>query len=266
MICLSMSRRAFTLVELLVVIAIIGLLSTIAVTSLGTTREKARIAKGLQYESQVYRAVGDDAVALWDFNDCSGTAVADGSGSGNAATVNAGPSWSTNTPNGTGCAISMNGTSSITIPFLNNFTSTLVYSAWFNSTSATSRTIVASRSTLLRVSATGIDWWADVATNPVSVSRAISINTWHQIVVDQNGTAYSIYLDGSLVGSGTAPAINNASSYNAIGFDNYGVGIGWNGLIDNIRVYRRSMTAREIREIYAEGATGYGRASLVYND
>jgi prepilin-type N-terminal cleavage/methylation domain-containing protein len=37
-----MSRRAFTLVELLVVISIIGLLSTIAVVSLGSARMNAR--------------------------------------------------------------------------------------------------------------------------------------------------------------------------------------------------------------------------------
>jgi len=42
-----MNRRAFTLVELLVVIAIIGLLSTVAVVSLNTSRAKARDAKRL---------------------------------------------------------------------------------------------------------------------------------------------------------------------------------------------------------------------------
>jgi prepilin-type N-terminal cleavage/methylation domain-containing protein len=36
-----MPRRAFTLVELLVVISIIGLLSTVAVVALGSTRSGA---------------------------------------------------------------------------------------------------------------------------------------------------------------------------------------------------------------------------------
>jgi prepilin-type N-terminal cleavage/methylation domain-containing protein len=40
-----MHRRAFTLVELLVVISIIGLISSIAVVSLGSARKRARNAK-----------------------------------------------------------------------------------------------------------------------------------------------------------------------------------------------------------------------------
>jgi prepilin-type N-terminal cleavage/methylation domain-containing protein len=40
-----MRRKAFTLVELLVVISIIGLLSTIAVTSLSSARRQSRNAK-----------------------------------------------------------------------------------------------------------------------------------------------------------------------------------------------------------------------------
>ncbi len=249
-----MPRRAFTLIELLVVIAIIGLLSSIAVVSMSTSREKARMARGQQYEAQVYRAVGDDLVSQWDMNDCSGTNVLDASGLGHNGTANAGVSWSTNTPSGIGCAASFNGTNgAISIPYTSISNPSLTYSAWFNPASASSRTILAFRSTLVRASATAIDWWPNVSVNQVTVAKAISLNAWHQIVVDQNGTSYSIYLDGGLAGSGTAPAINDASSYNAIGIDNYGVGISWSGLLDDVRVYGRSLTAAEVRSIYAEG-------------
>ena len=51
-----MSRHAFTLVELLVVIAIIGLLSTVAVLSLNTSRIKARNLKRNTDIEQISRA------------------------------------------------------------------------------------------------------------------------------------------------------------------------------------------------------------------
>ncbi len=52
-----MSRRAFTLVELLVVIAIVGLLSTIAVVSLGVSRTKGKAARVLGDLRQINTAL-----------------------------------------------------------------------------------------------------------------------------------------------------------------------------------------------------------------
>lgn len=52
-----MNKKGFTLVELLVVIAIIGLLSTLAVVALGTTRAKARDSKRLSDIKQVQTAL-----------------------------------------------------------------------------------------------------------------------------------------------------------------------------------------------------------------
>jgi prepilin-type N-terminal cleavage/methylation domain-containing protein len=51
-----MKRKAFTLVELLVVIAIIGLLSTVAIVSLGTARAKSRNAKRVADVKQLVTA------------------------------------------------------------------------------------------------------------------------------------------------------------------------------------------------------------------
>jgi prepilin-type N-terminal cleavage/methylation domain-containing protein len=54
---LELSRRGFTLVELLVVIAIIGLLSTLAVVSLGNIREKGRDTKRINTIGAVQKAM-----------------------------------------------------------------------------------------------------------------------------------------------------------------------------------------------------------------
>src|SRR4030042_6531047 len=53
----SQSERGFTLIELLVVIAIIGLLSTLAVVSLNSAREKSRDAKRVSDIKQIQTAL-----------------------------------------------------------------------------------------------------------------------------------------------------------------------------------------------------------------
>jgi prepilin-type N-terminal cleavage/methylation domain-containing protein len=53
----NQSKKGFTLVELLVVISIIGLLSTIAVVSLGSARGKSRDAKRIADMKQVSTAL-----------------------------------------------------------------------------------------------------------------------------------------------------------------------------------------------------------------
>ena len=54
---LNNNRKGFTLIELLVVIAIIGILSTLAVVSLGGARAKARDAKRISDIKQVQTAL-----------------------------------------------------------------------------------------------------------------------------------------------------------------------------------------------------------------
>ncbi|MBI5126190.1 MAG: prepilin-type N-terminal cleavage/methylation domain-containing protein [Candidatus Taylorbacteria bacterium] len=76
------STKAFTLIELLVVISIIGLLSSVVLASLTTTRTKAKLAAGKQFDASTYHAYGADAPVYWSMDaiDTSPTRVSDLSG------------------------------------------------------------------------------------------------------------------------------------------------------------------------------------------
>ncbi|MFA6896776.1 MAG: type II secretion system protein [Patescibacteria group bacterium] len=65
---LRYSRNGFTLIELLVVISIIGVLSTIAMTSLNGARLKAKDAAIMQSADSIMKAAQIDATASQDYS------------------------------------------------------------------------------------------------------------------------------------------------------------------------------------------------------
>ncbi len=86
--------------------------------------------------------------------------------------------------------------------------------------------------------------------------------TWHHIVVTTEGSATQIFLDGVLEASGgTGEISENGENLLCIGC-NPTNGREWNGLIDDIGMWDRALTAAEVTQIYDAGVAGNPLSTL----
>lgn len=80
-------------------------------------------------------------------------------------------------------------------------------------------------------------------------NTTISAGVWHNVVITQSGSEACLYLDGKLVTKGSAPeALTGANQDIYIGV-NYWDAV-FNGLVDDVSVYNRALTADEAYSVY----------------
>jgi len=245
----------FTLVELLVVIAIIGLLATFAVSQLSGARDKARVAKGQAQSSQILRSVGDDLVARWDFDECSG-AIVDSSGYGNNGALVSGVTFTDNTPTNQGCSLTFNGTNSVAIPISTPISAQQTKTMWAYITAPVSGNQYlldegAGNNNCISV----YNYHVRTITNASYIldsNTTVTTNKWYFIATSFDGTKLNLYIDGTLDKSISTTGQTPASP---VTLGNFGGGGAYRltGSLNDVRIYNRALTSSEIHRLYAEG-------------
>ena len=202
-------------------------------------------------------------VGHWKLDETSGTTAADSAGA-NSMTLANGPTW--NTGGLSGGALSFDGTNDLaqktSASGLPGANAPQTLAAWFRYSSAQTGssklfgTYNAASNSGIQIGfscCTGsinVEKWGGAMLN--SVSTVPSANQWHHLAYTWDGTTNILYLDGIQVNSTTTThqtAIPNSAQ---IGVNFGGVSY-FNGLIDDVRMYNRALTANDVMTLFSQG-------------
>lgn len=194
-------------------------------------------------------------VGYWSFNEGFGTKADDSSGNGNTGTIT-GATW---TDGKRGKALSFDGNSSkVTLPSIQAGTNMSI-AAWIKkNTSTGQRSFFSSRSggTYLGLNGAKIFLYENNATPKgiTSSSDVIQIGQWQHIVATSDGSITTFYVNGVQVyqANQTRPGGSGGAG---IGWDPEIGTEFWDGIIDEVRVYNRALSATEIANLYKQGET-----------
>jgi len=267
------NSRGFTLIELLLVISVIALIAAMVFNSLRGARESARISNSLSFQHQVHSLLGADLVGWWNFdNEPVANQFRDISGGGNtgACSAPACPTSVDGVPGTRGTALRFDGVDDhVSVPHsvsLNPVHITMGMWVKFNKIPYTNQIalnkeiqyrLIAGDVDATRVSiryqtiATGWGWGTFVG-NTVLVA-----GVWYHVVATYDGSKWVLYLNGQPDGSKVESG-NLVSTTNALFFGSRMVGSNlFDGLIDDVRIYSRALTASEIQTLYAQTKDKY---------
>jgi len=266
-------KQAFTLIELLVVIAIIGILSGLIVVSMGGITAKANVAKSQVFANSLKNSLMLNLVSEWKLDENTGTATADSWSGANTGTLIGAthlPTWKTDSNCINGSCVQFDGVDDYIdfgIGSSLNIVNAITIGAWIKTISNNNQPIVSRGLT----GSTDHTWnffvssgyptfyWANGysfgAGDFVAGNATVNDNKWHYVIAEATGTKINIYIDGVLNNSTTKATKPNSNLTlkvvvgRILGYTDY-----WfNGLIDEVRIYKTSMSAYQIKEQYYSG-------------
>src|SRR3989338_8530204 len=94
----------------------------------------------------------------------------------------------------------------------------------------------------------------------VGNSQSIAANTWYHVVLVNTAGTVTFYINGASVTGGSAGTLNQN---NRIGHNTSGY---FTGLIDEVRLYNRALSAAEVKELYESAAPEFRSKANVSQD
>lgn len=198
-------------------------------------------------------------VGYWPMDEGVGSKAGDMSGGGNTGTIN-GATWTSGKRGG---ALGFDGNSSVGIqnaPFPMRGTNTMTASAWVKRQAANSTGGILNYSTefAFGIGVTPCSGSTVKLTKygvvDICIGSFPSDTKFHHLTAVWSSGGVSLYIDGVLNGTHS-----NTANFNNGATDNLYIGYAsndnayFNGLIDDVRVYNRALTATEVSKMYSSG-------------
>ena len=222
-------------------------------------------------------------VSYWTFDEGSGSTAADSVGTNNGQLIN-GPIWTTGK---VGNALQFDGVNDyVAIPDSDNWhfgTGDMAIEGWLKTSSngeiiyqGNSEGTWNTVSVILNVGSWNsgkLQFVPDYSNYPyyhiITSSNNINDNTWHYFVITRTNNVFKMYIDAIQTGGDL-----NLPSYSMVNSDQQlymgampGPSTYWplNGVLDEVAIYNRALTANEIQQQYNNGLAGKGYTTEVCN-
>ena len=262
-----MQNKSFTLIELLVVIVIIGILAGVIIVSVSSSINKANFAKAQSFSNTVQNELLGDLVSEWTFDSPAVANITEDTWGNNDGTLygaNGLPELQTKENcvygtcylfDGVDDYIDYGNPNVLNVPYITvSIWSKLMHSG-------ITETFIAKESCfILRkysndnvqfvIFKTSSDWsYSNYSYND------INDGLWHHIVGTYDGNYIKLYVDGLEQGdpvlySGMMPSMD---SIFLIGSRNRTPSSLFNGLIDDVRIYKAALPSSQIKQQYVAG-------------